>query len=132
MYQYTAIIQKVIDGDTIEIDIDLGLSSWIHNERIRLYGVNTPEVYGLKKGTEEWERGNVASEFVKMNLKEDDEIIIQTIKDKKEKYGRYLGLIFLKIDPAVIAGLTNIRNIGDYFCLNDILIEKGLAEKYMI
>ena len=132
MYQYNAIIRKVVDGDTVEIDIDLGLSSWVHSEKIRLYGIDTPEVYGVKKGSPEWELGNKSSEFVKQNLKENDGVIIETIKDKKEKFGRYLGLIFIQIDQSVLSGLTDIRSIGDYYCLNDILIGKGLAKKYMV
>ena len=43
MYQYNAVIRKVIDGDTIEIDIDLGLTIWVHNEKIRLYGMIRPK-----------------------------------------------------------------------------------------
>lgn len=132
MYQYNAFIRKVVDGDTIEIDIDLGLSIWVHNEKIRLYGIDTPEVYGVKKGSAEWERGNLASEFVKKYLVENNQVIIETIKDKKEKFGRYLGLIYIQIDQSVLTGFTEIRSIGDYYCLNDILIAKGLAKKYMI
>jgi len=132
MYQYRAIIQKVVDGDTIEINIDLGLSTWIHNEKLRLYGVDTPEVYGVKKGSAEWERGNLASEFVKKYLIEKDEVVIETIKDKREKYGRYLAIVYIKIDQSILAGLTGIRSIGDFYCLNDILIAKGLAKKYML
>lgn len=132
MYQYNAIIQKVVDGDTLEIDIDLGLSIWCRSERIRLYGINTPEVYGVKKGSAEWELGNKASEFVKTYLKENDHIIVDTVKDKKEKYGRYLAVVYIKIDPEVLKGLADIRKVEDFYCLNDILISKGLAEKYMI
>jgi micrococcal nuclease len=132
MYQYKAIIQKVVDGDTLKIAIDLGLSVWIHDEKIRLYGINTPEVYGVKKGTPEWEEGNKASEFVKSILKEKDEILIQTIKDKQEKYGRYLGLVYIKLAPEMISGLSEIRTIEDYYCLNDILVRKGLAKVYML
>lgn len=132
MYQYKAIIQKVVDGDTLEIAIDLGLSVWLHDEKIRLYGINTPEVYGVKKGSPEWELGNRASEFVKSVLKENDEIIVETIKDKKEKYGRYLSLVYLKIDAAILSGYNGVRQIGECFCLNDIMVVKGLAEKYMI
>jgi len=132
MYQYKSIIQKVVDGDTLEIAIDLGLTVWIHDERIRLYGINTPEVYGVKKGTPEWELGNNASSFVKSVLKEKDEIIVETIKDKKEKYGRYLALVYVRIDPAIVSGLSDIRSLGDYYCLNDILVRKGLAEVYML
>lgn len=132
MYQYNAIVHRVIDGDTLEIAIDLGLSVWIHDERIRLYGINTPEVYGVKKGSPEWETGEKASDFVKSVIKEKDPIIIETIKDKKEKYGRYLAVVYAQFSPDVLAGLSGIRNIADFYCLNDILIGKGLAEKYMI
>jgi micrococcal nuclease len=132
MYQYKAVVQKVVDGDTLEIAIDLGLSVWLHDEKVRLYGINTPEVYGVKKGSPEWEQGNSASGFVKSVLKENDEITIETIKDKKEKYGRYLALVYIRIDPSLISGLTEIRSLGNYYCLNDILVRKGLAEVYMI
>lgn len=132
MYHYSAVIRKVVDGDTLEIDIDLGLSMWVHHERIRLFGVNTPEVYGVKKGSAEWVEGNKASEFAKSVLKENDEIRIETIKDKKGKYGRYLGLIYVHIDESIIDGLSGIRMIDDFYCFNDILIGKGLAVVYMI
>jgi micrococcal nuclease len=132
MYQYSAIVRKVVDGDTLEIDIDLGLSAWIHNEKIRLYGIDTPEVFGVKKGSAEWEHGNVASVFVKERVKENDVVIIETIKDKREKYGRYLALIYIKIDQSLIVGLSDIKTIGNFYCLNDILIAKGLARKYML
>jgi len=132
MYQYNAIVHKVVDGDTIEIDIDLGLSSWIHGEKIRFYGIDTPEVYGVKKGTPEWERGNQSSAFVKEHLKENAAIIIETIKDKREKYGRYLALVYLQIDQNIVSGLTEVRVIDGLYCLNDILVVKGLAKKHMI
>lgn len=132
MYQYKAIIQKVVDGDTIEIDIDLGLSAWIHAERIRLYGIDTPEVYGVKKGSAEWERGSLASAFVKEHVKENDQVIIETFKDKREKYGRYLALIFIPLDASIIDGLSDIRRLEGLYCLNDVLIAKGLAKRYML
>lgn len=132
MYQYKAIIRKVVDGDTLEIDIDLGLSSWIHGERIRLYGIDTPEVYGVKKGSEEWERGNLSSTFVKENLKEKDEIVIETFKDQREKYGRYLANVYVSLNPSVVEGLKDIRTINGLYCLNDVMIAKGLAKKYIL
>jgi len=131
MYQYRAIIQKVIDGDTMEVNIDLGLTIWVQKEKIRLFGVDTPEVYGIKKGSVEWELGNKSSEFVKSIANEKPEIIIETIKDQKEKFGRYLGIVYVQINPDELVGLSDVRNLGDYFCLNDILIQKGLAKKYM-
>ncbi len=132
MYQYQAVIQKIIDGDTFEIDIDLGLSIWVHNERIRLFGVDTPEVYGVKMGSPEWVLGNKASEFVKSVLHQNDEIIVETVKDKKEKYGRYLAVVYAKIDAGILSGLTGIRALNEFSCVNDVLVAKGLARVYMI
>ena len=43
MYEYRCKIRRVVDGDTVDVDIDLGFGMWIHNELIRLYGVDTPE-----------------------------------------------------------------------------------------
>lgn len=132
MYQYKAFIKNVVDGDTWEIDIDLGLCVWLHGEKIRLYGINTPEVYGVKKDSPEWKLGNKASTFVKEIIKEKDEVIVETIKDKKEKFGRYLAVVYIKFSPDNLEGLNEVRKIGEFYCLNDILIAKGYAEKYMI
>ena len=43
MYEYRCSIVKVIDGDTVDVDIDLGFGVWMTNERVRLYGIDTPE-----------------------------------------------------------------------------------------
>jgi micrococcal nuclease len=132
MYQYKAIIRNVVDGDTYIIDIDLGLSVWVRGEKVRLYGVNTPEIYGVKKGSEEWQKGTEASNFAKSIVHEGDEVLVDTVKDKKEKYGRYLAVMYLKVPSAEIDGLENIRSIDDYYCLNDILVRRGFAEEYML
>lgn len=132
MYQYQAQIQRVVDGDTYEIDIDLGLSVWVRNEKIRLYGVNTPEVYGVKKGSDEYLAGKQASDFVKSVIKKGDLAIIETLKDAKGKYGRYLGVLYVRVAPEILEGHANIRSIGDFYCINDLLIAKGLAEPYFL
>ena len=43
MYEYKVKIIKIIDGDTVDVDIDLGFGVWLRNERVRLYGIDTPE-----------------------------------------------------------------------------------------
>ncbi|WP_163707655.1 thermonuclease family protein [Mangrovibacterium lignilyticum] len=132
MYQYQAEIVKVVDGDTYEIDIDLGLSVWVRKERIRLYGVNTPEVYGVRHDSEEYQLGKAASDFVKSIMKKGNLAIVETLKDSKGKYGRYLAVLYVRMTPEVLDGLSNIRAVGDFYCVNDVLIEKGLAEPYFL
>lgn len=43
MYEYNCNIVRVVDGDTVDVDIDLGFGIWVRNERVRLYGIDTPE-----------------------------------------------------------------------------------------
>ena len=43
MYEYRIKVVRVIDGDTVDVDIDLGFGVWMHKERVRLYGIDTPE-----------------------------------------------------------------------------------------
>ena len=43
MYRYRCKIIRVIDGDTVDLDIDLGFGVWMHKERVRVYGIDTPE-----------------------------------------------------------------------------------------
>ena len=43
MYEYRCKVVRVIDGDTVDVDIDLGFGVWLHKERVRLYGIDTPE-----------------------------------------------------------------------------------------
>lgn len=130
MYQYSAVVQKVVDGDTLEIDIDLGLSVWVRGERVRLYGVNTPEVYGVKKGSPEWDEGQKASIFVKEIVRKNDQVIVETLKDQKGKYGRYLVVIYIRLPETMQE--EGLRRIGDFYCLNDLLLKKGLASEYFV
>lgn len=132
MYQYQAEISKVIDGDTCELDIDLGLGVWARGQHIRLYGVNTPEVYGVKKDSDEYKLGKAASDFSKSLAQKGDLAIVETLKDEKEKYGRYLGVLYIRVEPAVLEGCSNVRSVGDFYCLNDLLVAKGLAQPYFL
>ena len=43
MYEYSCTIRKVVDGDTVDVDIDLGFGIWMKKQRIRLFGMDTPE-----------------------------------------------------------------------------------------
>lgn len=89
MYEYQCRIVKVIDGDTIKIDIDLGFGIWMTNQNVRLAGVDAPEY----RTTDQVEKkyGTAAKEFVESYLKVGDIVPIKTTLDKKSKYGNILA-----------------------------------------
>lgn len=104
MYEYKAKVTRVIDGDTMICEVDLGFSITV-TERIRLRGINTPEVRGNQK-----KRGLEVKEIVR-SIIEGKEITLQVYK--KGKYGRFIADII--IDDA---------NLSDY------LIENELGKRY--
>lgn len=113
MYTYKCTIVRVVDGDTIDIAIDLGFNITI-KERVRLEGVDTPEVYGPRACHE----GMIASQFVKDwftdQMDGDGYFVFESKKyDPRDKYGRCLGII--KYMPKE----------GEPVNLNETLIEKG-------
>ena len=101
MYEYNCKIVRVVDGDTVDVDIDLGFSHWIHNERIRLYGVDTPEC--RTRDAEEKKAGLLAKEFVEDALHVGGTYTLTT--KEKGKFGRYLGTIYLTDDTSINAAL---------------------------
>ena len=84
MYSYKALVQNVVDGDTVDISIDLGFDIW-HNIRVRLTGIDTPEKW--------YDYGKVVKKYVMKKL-ENQEVTIAT--EKADKYGRYLVDVYLK------------------------------------
>lgn len=106
LYHYKAKVVSVYDGDTCTIDIDLGLHTWIRTEKIRLNRINAPELRGKERA-----KGLASRDFLK-SLILDKEIIIETIKDTKEKYGRYLGEIWLKDSDGKFSNINDemVRN----------------------
>lgn len=112
---YIKNVIKVVDGDTIDVDIDLGMNTIKANERIRLAGIDTPE----SRTTDKFEKslGIESKEYLKSKLKEAKKIIIKTeLPDSTEKYGRMLGWLYLD---------------GDTVSLNDHMIEEGYAWPYL-
>lgn len=112
MYQYMAKVDKIVDGDTIDVVIDLGFKITTH-QRIRLARINTPETYNVKKDSEEYKKGMEAKQFVEQRLAANNfEIKLETEK-VTEKYGRYIGTIWLA---------------DSELTLNDELVSKGFAK----
>jgi micrococcal nuclease len=113
MYQYKIKqIVKVIDGDTVDVDIDLGFNLTIR-QRVRLKGINAPESRTTDK--KEKKLGLESKEWLESNLSESNDWFIKTYKD--DKYGRILGVLYRE----------------DYFCtLNQKMIVEGKATPYMV
>lgn len=112
LYFYKAEVKKIIDGDTLDIVIDLGFDT-LRKTRVRLYGINTPE--SRTSNPEEKLLGLAAKEFVEQWIdKNKFQVKIQTILDKNEKYGRVLALVW-----------DDNNN-----CLNKEMISNGYAREY--
>ena len=103
LYTYKAKVLSVYDGDTLTAECDLGFSIKL-KVKVRLAGINAPEVMGQQRTD-----GLKTRDFLR-SLVDGKNIILQTTKDKKGKYGRYIGKIWL-----------------DNLCVNDLLVSKGLA-----
>ena len=102
-----------MDGDTVDIDIDLGFGIWVHNERVRLYGIDTPE--SRTRDLEEKKAGIYAKQCVEAFLPVGSTQTLKTYKDKVGKYGRILGE-FVIYDPEQDRQTT----INEYMIRNKI------------
>ena len=89
MFEYNCTIVKVIDGDTVDVDIDLGFGVWLKKQRIRFHGIDTPE--SRTRDLEEKKYGLAAKAFVEGHLPVGSIRTLTTVKDKTGKYGRILG-----------------------------------------
>ena len=117
MYEYRAHIIKVVDGDTVDVDIDLGFDIWKLNERVRLHGVDTPE--SRTRDHIEKVFGKEASRIVENFLPVGSRQTLETLKDKAGKFGRTLGK-FIIFDPKQDRETT----------INEFLIENNYAVNY--
>tara|TARA_E500000178_G_scaffold333246_1_gene367936 strand:- start:1421 stop:1885 length:465 start_codon:yes stop_codon:yes gene_type:complete len=114
MYEYRATVVKVVDGDTVDVDIDLGFGICMKDERVRIMGIDTPESRTRDKVEDLF--GEAAKARVKQLLSGDVVLKTQIARngeDMKGKFGRILGDF----------------KIGDKM-LTDILIEEGHAVAY--
>ena len=92
MYEYRAKIVRVIDGDTVDVDIDLGFGVWMKDERVRIMGIDTPESRTRDKVEKKF--GLAAKEKLKSLLGNSTVLKTQINKkgeDMKGKFGRILG-----------------------------------------
>jgi micrococcal nuclease len=116
MYEYKCKILRVVDGDTVDVDIDLGFGVWMHKERVRMMGIDTPE--SRTRDLVEKAFGLASKDRLKELLPVGSMSILKTEidksgEDKKGKFGRILGDFFIEDKRAT-----------------DILIEEGHAVAY--
>ena len=98
MYEYRCTVVKIIDGDTVDVDIDLGFGVWMKKQRIRMYGIDTPE--SRTRDLEEKKYGLAAKKFLTGMLDDEAGITLKTHKDAEGKFGRILGELWRNTDYA--------------------------------
>ena len=120
MYIYRAVVVHIVDGDTVDVDIDLGFSTWLLKRRIRLKGIDAPE--SRTKDLTEKIYGLLAKDFVISKMPVGTEVVVETYLDDKDKFGRVSGRIYLYdgLDAAYTEDLS----------INQQLVENYLAVEY--
>ena len=112
-FEYDVYVQSVYDGDTVTVDIKLGFDVVLSKQKIRLFGVNTPEMRGEDKENGKKVRDYVRSKILNKHIK------MNSLKDKTGKYGRFLGILHYTEDDKTI-------------CLNQELLDKEMAVEFML
>jgi len=116
VYEYRAELIKVVDGDTVDVDIDLGFGVWLKNERVRIMGIDTPESRTSDKVEKLF--GLAAKNRVKKMLEKN--VVLKTFaakdgEDMKGKFGRILGDFYIESEGKL---------------LTEVMIEEGHAVPY--
>jgi micrococcal nuclease len=123
MYQYKARLIRVVDGDTVDAMIDCGFNTF-KKERIRLYGIDTPETRTRDK--KEKEKGLAAkARLIELIEEGNNEFIVETSIDKKGKYGRLLGTLFR------IKSSEKTSTASAAQSYNETLLAEGHAVEYL-
>jgi len=112
LYNYRANVVGVYDGDSVTLDIDLGLGVWSKGQKCRLAGINTPEI----RAEERPEALKAKQRLCELILGK--QVAISTEKDKTGKYGRWLVTIW------------DLDSDGVWTNINDLLLLEGYAEVY--
>jgi micrococcal nuclease len=109
-YKYRGYVSEIYDGDTITANLNLGFGIISAQQKIRLHGLNAPELRGENKAA-----GLVSRDYLR-SLILNKEVVIETFKDGKGKYGRYIAKIWSQVGCS-----------DKWECINDKLVEDGYA-----
>ncbi len=137
MYEYNCTVERVVDGDTIDVVLDLGFDI-LYKSRVRLYGIDTPE--SRTRDKDEKARGKMAGAFLEEAIEDGEKVVIQTkLKDSRGKFGRILGDVIvddININQLMVKCHLAVAYHGqskndveaEHMRNRDVLIEKGMFE----
>jgi len=111
---YRIKVDRVVDGDTLVISFHLGLGIWLDEQKVRLIGINAPEMKGESKA-----KGEKVKLYLAKLIASAEDIIVRTDEKKKGKYGRFLVVVYGKYG-------------GKWQNLNQKLVQVGAAVEYMV
>ena len=129
MYEYRCKVVHIVDGDTVDVDIDLGFGVWMKKQRIRLYGIDTPE--SRTRDLEEKKYGLAAKKFLTGMLDDEAGITLKTHKDAEGKFGRILGELWRTTnyaDQSINEHMVEQNHAVEYFGQSKEDIEKEHLE----
>lgn len=117
MYEYRSTLLRIVDGDTVDVDIDLGFGIVLTNQRIRLYGIDTPE--SRTRDLEEKKCGKLAAKYIADHIEIASTFTLRSRLDSKGKYGRILGEL-----------ICYIPEFDREMSINKVMVQKHLAVEY--
>ena len=139
MYEYKCKVKRVVDGDTMDVVIDLGFDIF-HSCRVRLAGIDTPE--SRTRDLDEKARGKLSKAYLKESIKGRKVVLKTKLKDSRGKFGRVIAEVWVEFEKGSLRNVNelmikechavryNAENkalVHDAHMANrDILIEKGL------
>ncbi len=115
LWLYRAKVINIIDGDTVDLLVDKGTDDY-KKMRIRLKGINAPEIHNVKHGSKTHIKGMASKKVLEEKIL-GKEVMLTTYKDKTGKYGRYIGVIDLPTGPKTMS----------YIDINHWMTSKGYA-----
>ncbi len=125
MYEYKATVKRIIDGDSLVLDIDLGFYMFMNETKIRLYGLDTPEMNSEDPLLRL--QAIMATRYLYDNLEVGSKVTINTVLDKREKYGRLLATIITEDGFNINDGLLNNKLAISY---NNLTREEQIQKHY--
>ena len=120
LYKYRAKVLRIKDGDTMDVDLDLGFDVVLAKQRVRLYGIDTPESRTRDKVEKKF--GLISKDYVKKRCPVGSKVIIGThVGDERGKFGRILGEVF---------AIDQETNVIEETSINRKMINESYAVEY--